>query len=115
MKILHRAVTVGAISAIALVGVSAPALGKAITVNVKTTAGLSFTGMPSTLKAGTYTFRYTNSSGTDHNLKVGATSTPTFKKGTKSITITLKKGKVDFVCTVYGHSPGGMKGTITVK
>jgi len=92
----------------------APALG-ASTIKVKTTSGLMFTGIPTTLKAGTYTFAYTNSSGIGHNLKVGAKKTPTFDEGTKSITVTLKKGKVAYLCTVPGHAAAGMRGTITVK
>jgi uncharacterized cupredoxin-like copper-binding protein len=46
---------------------------------------------------------------------VGSVSTPTFAKGTKSITVTLKKGTVPYICSVPGHAAGGMKGTITVK
>jgi uncharacterized cupredoxin-like copper-binding protein len=70
--------------------------------------------MPKTLKAGTYTFRYTNTSGMDHNLKIGKVSTPVFKTGTKTIKVTLKKGTTAFICTVPGHAAGGMKGAIKV-
>ncbi len=109
--------TIAAVAAIgAAVGVAGPALAaKPVTVSVSTTSGLKFTGMPSSLKAGTYTFKYTNSSGMGHNLKVGTVSTPTFTKGTKSITVTLKKGTVKYLCTVPGHAAAGMKGSITVK
>ena len=95
----------------------AMAAPKVTTVKVSTTktAMLKFIGMKSSLKAGTYKFVYTNSSGMDHNLKVGTVSTPTFDSGTKSITVTLKKGTVSYLCTVPGHAAAGMKGTITVK
>lgn len=102
------------IAAGAAVIAAAPAMGAPTTIKVTTTSGLTFTGMPSTLKAGTYKFVYTNSSGMGHNLKVGTKSTPVFTKGTKSITVTLKKGKTAYICTVPGHGPAGMKGTITV-
>ena len=91
-----------------------PALG-ATTIPVKTTTGFMFTGMPTTLKPGTYTFKYTNTSGVGHDLKVGTKKTATFATGTKSVTVTLKKGKVAYLCTVSGHAAAGMKGTIIVK
>ena len=103
------------IAAGAAVIAAAPALGATTTVNIKTTSGFMFTGMPSTLKAGTYKFVYTNTSGIRHNLEVGSTHTPTFGKGSKSITVTLKKGTVKYECMVPGHAAAGMKGTITVK
>jgi len=94
---------------------ASPAMAATTTVSVKTTSGLMLTGIPKTLKPGKYIFKYTNSSGVDHNLKVGSVSTPTFDEGTKSITVTLKKGTVSYLCTVPGHAAAGMKGTITVK
>jgi plastocyanin len=105
----------GAISAVALAGAASPALAqKTINVTTDKKAMLKYKGIPSTLKAGTYTFRYTNASGIDHNLKVGKVSTPVFKSGTKSITVTLKKGTAAYICTVPGHAAAGMKGTIKV-
>ena len=103
------------IAAGAAVIAAAPALGATKTINVKTTSGLMFSGMPSTLKAGTYKFVYRNTSGIDHNLRVGSKKTPTFDEGTMTITVKLKRGKVKYECTVSGHAAGGMKGTITVK
>ena len=94
---------------------ASPAMAATTTINAKTTSGLVLTGIPKTLKPGKYIFKYTNSSGVDHNLKVGSVSTPTFDEGTKSITVTLKKGTVSYLCTVPGHAAAGMKGTITVK
>jgi len=113
MKTLYR------IAALAIAGsaviAASPAMAATTTINAKTTSGLMLTGMPKTLKPGKYIFKYTNMSGLDHNLMVGSVSTPTFAKGSKSITVTLKKGTVSYMCTVPGHAAGGMKGTITVK
>lgn len=105
-----------AIAAGASVIAAAPAMSATQTIKVVTTktAMLAFRGMPRTLKEGTYTFAYTNRSGMGHNLKVGSVSTPTFSTGTKTITVTLKKGKVAYECSVPGHAQAGMKGTITV-
>ena len=96
---------------------ASPAMAATTTINVTTpkTAMFAFKGMPTTLKAGTYKFVYKNDSGVDHNLKVGSVSTPTFDEGSKTITVTLKKGKVSYLCTIAGHSQMGMKGTITVN
>ena len=107
--------TVSAISAVALAGAASPALAQK-TINVTTDKKdmLKYKGVPKTLKAGTYTFRYTNTSGMDHNLKIGKVSTPVFKTGTKTIKVTLKKGTTAFICTVPGHAAGGMKGAIKV-
>ena len=113
MKTLHR------IAALAIAGsaviAASPAMAATTTISAKTTSGLMLTGMPKTLKPGTYIFKYTNTSGLPHNLVVGSVSTPTFNKGTKSIKVTLKKGTVPYLCSVPGHAAGGMKGTITVK
>ncbi len=107
-----------AVAAAATIIAAAPAMAAPKTINVSTskTAMFNFKGIPATLTAGTYVFAYTNDSGMDHNLKVGTVSTPTFKSGTKTIKVTLKKGtKVKYLCTVPGHAQAGMKGTITVK
>ena len=37
------------------------------------------------------------------------------KGGTSTITVTLKAGEYDYLCTVPGHAEGGMVGTLTVK
>ena len=113
---MSKRIRIAAVIAVgAAVIAAAPAVAATKTVNVKTTSGLMFTGMPSTLKAGTYKFVYTNTSGIPHNLEVGNKETPTFTKGSKSITVTLKKGTVTYECAVPGHAAAGMKGTITVK
>ena len=94
---------------------AAPAMGAPKTIKVTTTTGLMFAGMPSTLKAGTYKFVYRNTSGIDHNLRVGTKQTPTFDEGTRTITVKLKKGTVKYECMVPGHAAAGMNGTIIVK
>ncbi len=106
-----------AVTAAATIIAAAPAMAaaaKTIKVSTPRTDMFKFKGMPATLKAGTYVFAYTNNSGVGHDLKVGTVSTPKFKKGTKTIKVTLKKGKVKYICTVSGHAQMGMKGTITV-
>jgi len=107
-----------AVAAAATIIAAAPAMAAAAkTINVSTskTAMFKFKGMPTTLKAGTYVFKYTNNSGIDHNLMVGTVSTPMVSKGTQTIKVRLKKGKVKYLCAVPGHAQAGQKGTIIVK
>ena len=48
--------------------------------------------------------------------KIGGKVTPKLKPGkTASLTVTLKKGKASYLCTIPGHAAAGMKGVITVK
>ena len=115
MSIRTRAVAVGAATAAALAVAAAPALAqKSTTVTVTTPKSnpMAFTGMPKTLKAGTYTFKYVNNSGIPHNLKVGSSATPVFANGSKTVKVTLKKGAtVAYECTPHKTM---MKGTIKV-
>ena len=112
MSIRTRAVAIGAATAAALAMTAAPALAqKTITVTTPKNNPFAFTGMPKTLKQGTYTFKYVNNSGIGHNLKVGTTATPVFSSGSKTITVKLKKGTVAYECTPHKTM---MKGTIKV-
>lgn len=113
MRIRTAAAT--ATATLVLAGITTPALA-ARTTEVTSPASdpMSFVGMPTKLKPGTYTFRYTNKSGMTHDLKVGAVETPDFDKGTRSITVKLKKGTVKYLCTLPGHAAAGMKGRIRV-
>ena len=62
---------------------------------------------------GKVTFKVTNKGRLKHDFKIAGKKTPLLKKGqTKSITVTLKKGKkYTYICTVPGHAAAGMKGT----
>jgi len=112
MSIRTRAVAIGVATAAALALSAAPALAqKAYTVTTSKQNPYAFNGMPKTLKPGTYTFKYVNNSGIEHNLRVGNTATPVFSRGSKTIKVNLKKGTVKYECTPHNTV---MKGTITV-
>lgn len=112
MSIRTRAVAIGAASAAALALTAAPALAqKTITVTTPKSNPFSFSGMPKTLKAGTYTFKYVNNSGIGHNLKVGSRATPIFSSGSKTVKVKLRKGTVKYECVPHASM---MKGTIKV-
>ena len=115
MSIRTRVVAVGAATAAALALTAAPALAqkaRTITVTTPKSSPFALKGMPKTLKAGTYTFKYVNKSGIGHNLKVGSAATPVFSTGSKTIKVKLKKGAtVAYECTPHKTV---MKGTIKV-
>ncbi|GEM_PF-918153 len=120
MGIRTRSIALAAVSAVAVAGAASPALAqkaKTITVTTPKSSPFAFKGMPKTLKAGTYTFRYVNNSGIGHNLRfLKSTSTPRkttpiFTKGSRSITVTLKRGTARYECTPHRSM---MKGTIRV-
>ena len=93
--------------------------GSSATV-VSVTAGkpseLKFTVSKKTLASGRVTFKVTNKGTLEHDFKIAGKVTPKLKPGkTVSLTVTLKKGKAPYLCTVPGHAAAGMKGVITVK
>ncbi len=71
-------------------------------------------------KAGTVTITMANMSPLEHNVTVAEGSkvlgaTPTFKGGSRTLTLKLKPGKYTFYCSVPGHRQAGMEGTLTVS
>jgi plastocyanin len=70
--------------------------------------------------AGKVTITMANMSPVEHNVTVAQGSmvlgaTPTFKGGSKTLTVNLKPGTYTFYCSVPGHRQAGMEGTLTVS
>lgn len=70
---------------------------------------------------GTYTFDVTNQGPSSHNLTINGPGvdnqgTPTFSSGdgTKTLTVTLKKGTYDVFCSVPGHRAAGMNVVVKI-
>lgn len=110
-----------AAAVLALLGVVAgPALGArahatatAVTV---TATDFKFKLSKTTVPHGKVTFTVVNKGKIDHDFKINGKKTPLIKKGKSAkLTVTFKKGKFKYVCTVPGHAALGMKGTLTVK
>jgi plastocyanin len=82
---------------------------------------LMFTTNSLTAKAGKVTIAFTNNAPEDHNITLTTASgsvlgsTPTFKGGTKMLTVTLKPGTYTYYCSVPGHRQGGMQGKLVVS
>ncbi len=74
-----------------------------------------------TVKPGKVTIDFTNMAPLEHNLNVESSghkivgATPTFKGGSKALSVNLKAGTYKFFCSVPGHRAAGMEGTITVQ
>jgi plastocyanin len=84
------------------------------------TGQLSYNTKQLSAKAGAVTIEMANMSPLEHNVTVaqGSTvlgATPTFKGGTRSLTIALKPGTYTFYCSVPGHRQAGMEGTLSVS
>jgi plastocyanin len=101
----------------------APASGKAgsaLTLAANPSGLLAYNTKQLSAKAGTVTITMTNMSPLEHNVTVAEGTkvlgaTPTFKGGSKTLTLTLKPGKYVFYCSVPGHRQAGMEGTLNVS
>jgi uncharacterized cupredoxin-like copper-binding protein len=106
---------------LAVVGVvAAPALGSrthatatAVTV---TATEFHFKFSKASVPHGSVTFTVVNKGHVAHDFKIGGKKTPLVKPGKSAkLTVTLKAGKIAYLCTVAGHAAAGMKGKLTVK
>ena len=106
---------------LAVVGVvAAPALGSrthatatAVTV---TATEFHFKFSKTSVPHGSVTFTVVNKGHVAHDFKIGGKKTPLIKPGKSAkLNVTLKAGKIAYLCTVAGHAAAGMKGKLTVK
>ncbi len=96
------------------------ALPAGAATSVKVTAGkpseLKFTLSKSSVKAGRVTFRVANRGSLKHDFRIAGKKTKLISKGkSASLTVTLKRGRNRYVCTVPGHADGGMRGVVTAR
>jgi uncharacterized cupredoxin-like copper-binding protein len=103
-----------------LLAIGAGAISAMAATSVSVTAGkpseLHFKLSKSTLSSGAVTFTIKNSGTLAHDFKIAGKRTKLLKRGqSTTLTVTLKKGRYPYLCTVPGHSAGGMKGTLIVR
>jgi plastocyanin len=113
-RVTFAAALLAVVGVIAGPGMAARAHATGAAVSVTSTEfkfKLSKTSVP----AGSVTFTLTNHGKIPHDFKIGGKKTPLVKPGKSAkLTVTLKKGKAAYLCTVPGHASLGMKGTLTV-
>jgi uncharacterized cupredoxin-like copper-binding protein len=114
-----RLALVAAAAALALVvavplATAHPQAAKAQTVTV-TMKDFKFVFPKTPVHAGKTTFVLVNKGKVAHDLHIAGKTSAKVKPGKKgSLTVTLKKGKYAYKCTVPGHAALGMKGTLKV-
>jgi uncharacterized cupredoxin-like copper-binding protein len=117
MSIRRLTVALAVVAAVVGIGASSVfgAQGQTNRTVIKVTASeFKFVLSAKTAKAGPVTFVVTNRGALQHDFKIGTKKTPLLSKGKSStITVTIKKGKNAYMCTVSGHAAAGMKGTFT--
>jgi len=99
---------------------SSPAASSSLSLAADPAGALSYNTKQLIAKAGTVTITMANASPVPHDVAVAEGSkvlgsVPQFTGGTKTLTLKLKPGKYTFYCTVPGHRPAGMEGTLTVS
>jgi len=64
---------------------------------------------------GKVTFKLVNKGKLGHDFAIAGKKTKIIAAGKSgTLTVTLKKGKIPYKCTVPGHAAAGMKGTLNV-
>jgi uncharacterized cupredoxin-like copper-binding protein len=81
---------------------------------------LSYDAKQLSAKSGTVTIDFKNNAPLEHDVTIaqGSTvlgSTPTFRGGSRILTLKLKPGTYVFYCSVPGHRQAGMEGTLSVS
>jgi uncharacterized cupredoxin-like copper-binding protein len=91
-----------------------PTAATAATVTV-TMKEFKFILSKKTVPHGKVTFKLVNKGALKHDFKIaGKKSKLIAAHKTGFFTVTLKRGKLAYVCTVAGHAAAGMKGRLTV-
>lgn len=68
-----------------------------------------------TVPHGTVTFKLVNKGKLKHDFKISGKKSKLISPGKSGkLIVTLKKGKLAYICTVAGHAAAGMKGKLTV-
>ena len=118
--VVSSLIAAAAAIAVPLAG-AAPQRTTASVVHIAADAsGLKYNKTSMWTKAGHVTVVFTNRSHIRHNvrLEIGEREyggTKTIGHGTTSVTLTLKKGRYHFYCSVPGHEDAGMSGYLHVS
>jgi uncharacterized cupredoxin-like copper-binding protein len=109
---LVAVVAVAAAALFAVVAYGSRSSADATTVKVAAKDTLRFTLSRKSAPHGKVTFKVTNKGRIRHDFKIAGKKTKLLKHNqTATLTVTLKKGKHKYVCTVDAHAAAGMRGT----
>jgi uncharacterized cupredoxin-like copper-binding protein len=87
---------------------------KATTIRV-TAKEYKFILSKGSARHGKVTFKIVNKGVLAHDFKINGKKTPHIAKGkSATLTVTLKKGKYPYICTIDSHAKFGMKGSFKV-
>jgi uncharacterized cupredoxin-like copper-binding protein len=97
--------------------VAAPATAASTATKITVTATeFHFKLSKVSARHGKVTFVLVNKGHIGHDFKIAGKKTAIIGPGKKTtLTVTLKKGKFPYSCTVPGHAAAGMKGVFTSK
>lgn len=91
-----------------------PSASTATTVTV-TMKEFKFVLSKTKVAHGKVTFKLVNKGKLPHDFKIAGKKSKLIGKGkTGTLIVTLKAGRLPYVCTLPGHAAGGMKGKLTV-
>jgi uncharacterized cupredoxin-like copper-binding protein len=97
------------------VGASPPGAHAAKTSVSVSAKEFKFALRPTSARPGSVTFAVKNVGKIDHDFKIAGKMTPKIKRGkSAALTVNLKKGSYNYICTLPGHAASGMKGTFRV-
>jgi plastocyanin len=113
----RRALALLAVAGLAAAAVAVPsALGHAQAKYTVTGTDFKFKIAPLKVAPGKHTFTFVNRGHATHDFKIAGKKTRILDPGGRqALTVTLKKGRYPYLCTVPGHAALGMKGVLVVK
>lgn len=95
--------------------------GETVAVSADPSGSLAYEQSSLEAKAGSPTFEFANESSTPHDFTIEDSSgleiagTEVISGDSTELTVDLEAGDYTFFCTIGGHRPAGMEGTLTVK
>ena len=112
------AIAIAGLALVPLAGARADRQARSTATTVQVKGGEFFFRLStkSVARPGKVTFVFKNTGHILHDFKISSKKTPLIGPGkTATISVTLKKGKYTYLCTVPGHAAAGMKGVFTVR
>jgi plastocyanin len=99
-----------------MAAIAPSALGRSTARVTVTATDFKFRFLPARVPTGRHTFTLVNRGQATHDLKIAGKKTRILNTGQRAtLTVTLRKGRYAYLCTVPGHAQLGMKGTLIIR